>query len=49
MMAIVSMYVHSATKTLYVCLAEDPAVFARIKPEVFGKLKAKYPEIAWRV
>jgi len=48
MMSIVGMVVISGQKTLFVCLAEDPAALARTKPQLFEKFKEVYPQVAWR-
>lgn len=49
MMSIVCQVIHSAVITTFVCLAEDPAALARTKPELYGRFKQVYPQIAWRV
>jgi hypothetical protein len=48
MMGIVGMVVTSAAKTLFVCMAEEPSVLERTKPELMKKLMETYPQVGWR-
>ena len=48
MIMVIGMYLESAVSTLYVCLAEEPAVLYRTKPQLYQKFREAYPSVSWR-